>query len=85
MLAAEKKKIEEKTMQEAKFKEIMNIFTQRISAVLSKHLTPEIFDKISSLEEYVSHIERFDTRDDAFQHEIVNFECEMMIKIKGEN
>ena len=49
MLAAEKKKIEEKAMQEAKFKEIMNILNARISSVMKKHLTSEVVDRISAL------------------------------------
>ena len=49
MLAAEKKKIEEKAMQEAKFKEIMNILNDRISSVMKKHLTSEVVDRISAL------------------------------------
>ncbi len=82
MLAAEKKKIEEKAMQEAKFKEIMNILNARISSVMKKHLTSEVVDRISALGQHVKEIERFDTRDDVFQLEVASFECEMMMKIK---
>lgn len=47
ILAVERKKIEEKLMQESNFKQIMALVNKRLGDVVGRHFTPAIMEKLT--------------------------------------
>lgn len=83
ILLLEKKKIEKRLSQDAKLKEILNSFNDKISAIAENYFTAQVVKDLTTFERRMAQFskDRLESADDRFTEKLLHFESAILRQI----